>query len=76
MAGFGRREIKYMQALCIYDIYIEYYSVYVTHTNTFQFDDTAREENPRPPKCPRSAIALFRQPVIANSFNDNDLLDN
>ena len=27
MAGFGRREIEYMQALCIYKIYIEYYSV-------------------------------------------------
>ena len=27
MAGFGRREIELMQALCIYNIYIEYYSV-------------------------------------------------
>ena len=27
MAGFARREIEYMQALCIYNIYIEYYSV-------------------------------------------------
>ena len=27
MAGFGRREIELMQALCIYDIYIEYYSM-------------------------------------------------
>ena len=31
MAGFGRREIEYMQALCIYNIYIEYYSVNITH---------------------------------------------
>ena len=30
MAGFGRREIEYMQALCIYNIYIEYYSVMLT----------------------------------------------
>ena len=29
MAGFRRREIEYMQALCIYDIYIECYSVSV-----------------------------------------------
>ena len=27
MAGFGRREIELMQALCIYNIYKEYYSV-------------------------------------------------
>ena len=27
MAGFGSREIEYMQALCIYNIYIEGYSV-------------------------------------------------
>ena len=27
VAGFGRREIELMQALCIYNIYIEYYSV-------------------------------------------------
>ena len=31
MAGFGRREIKYMQALCIYNIYIECYSVIIGH---------------------------------------------
>ena len=31
MTGFGRREIELMQALCIYDIYIEYYSVYLVH---------------------------------------------
>ena len=30
MAGFGRREIELMQALCIYNIYIEYYSVAVS----------------------------------------------
>ena len=27
MSGFGRMEIELMQALCIYNIYIEYYSV-------------------------------------------------
>ena len=27
MAGFGRREIEHMQALCIYNRYIECYSV-------------------------------------------------
>ena len=27
MAGFGRREIEHMQALCIYNRYIESYSV-------------------------------------------------
>ena len=27
IAGFGRREIELIQALCIYNIYIEYYSV-------------------------------------------------
>ena len=27
MAGFGRREIEYMHALCIYSKYIECYSV-------------------------------------------------
>ena len=27
MAGFGRREIEYMQGLCIYYMYIECYSV-------------------------------------------------
>ena len=27
MAGFGRRKIKYMQALCIHNIYIKCYSV-------------------------------------------------
>ena len=27
MAGFGRREIEYMQALCIFNKYIEFYSV-------------------------------------------------
>ena len=31
MAGFGRREIEYMQALCIYNIYIEYYSVILSN---------------------------------------------
>ena len=30
MAGFGRGEIEYMQALCIYNRYIECYSVYTT----------------------------------------------
>ena len=30
MAGFGRREIEYMQALCIYNKYIECYSVLST----------------------------------------------
>ena len=29
MAGFGRREIEYMQALCIHNKYIEYYSVII-----------------------------------------------
>ena len=29
MAGFGRREIEYMQALCTYNKYIECYSVYI-----------------------------------------------
>ena len=28
MAGFGRREIEYMQALCIYNKYLECYSVW------------------------------------------------
>ena len=30
MAGFGRREIEYMQAICIYNKYIECYSVHAT----------------------------------------------
>ena len=30
MAGFGRREIELMQALCIYNRYIECYSVLTT----------------------------------------------
>ena len=30
MAGFGRREIEYMHALCIYNKYIEFYSVIAT----------------------------------------------
>jgi len=31
MAGFGRREIELMQALCIYNIHIEYYSVVINY---------------------------------------------
>ena len=31
MAGFGRREIEHMQALCIYNKCIECYSVVFTH---------------------------------------------
>ena len=41
MAGFGRREIELMQALCIYDIYIEYYSValyYQIHSKSHAWD--------------------------------------
>ena len=34
MAGFGRREIELMQALCIYNIYKEYYSVPFTLFDT------------------------------------------
>ena len=31
MAGFGRRDIEYMQALCIHKIYIECYSVDISY---------------------------------------------
>ena len=31
MAGFGRREIEYMQALCIYNRYIDCYSVVLAY---------------------------------------------
>ena len=33
MAGFGRREIELMQALCIYNRYIECYSVTAMQNN-------------------------------------------
>ena len=40
MAGFGRREIELMQALCIYNIYIEYYSIIATRIgNTVFFSE-------------------------------------
>ena len=34
MPGFGRRKIELMQALCIYNIYIEYYSVIAGLSNS------------------------------------------
>ena len=41
MAGFGRREIEYMQALCIFNIYIEYYSVDNTQSMKYMLTNGA-----------------------------------
>ena len=41
MTGFGRRDIEYMQALCIYNKYIECYSVVRTY-NIYQYHDCSQ----------------------------------
>ena len=42
MAGFGRREIEYMQALCIYNKYIECYSVKKTVLESSAEEETRK----------------------------------
>ena len=42
MAGFGRREIELMQALCIYNIYIEYYSVDIINETLYETSEKGK----------------------------------